>query len=160
MDQAKVQMGMWCLMSAPLIMSNDLRKMRPEFAEILLNRDAIKIDQDPLGVQATRILRQGYIEVYSKPVLPSYQDKYSVAIGFLNRWTSGTPIRVSFTLSALGLDHPSGYSAFDIFERKPLGNFSPKSTFSADVNPSGFLLVKFDSISYLGVGGRKVRYRR
>lgn len=56
-DQAQVQMGMWCLMSAPLIMSNDLRKMRPEFAEILLNRDAIKINQDPLGVQVNTIVK-------------------------------------------------------------------------------------------------------
>ena len=77
------------------------------------------------------------------------QGKYSVAIGFLNRWTSGTPIRVSFTLSALGLDHPSGYSAFDIFERKPLGNFSPKSTFSADVNPSGDQILSFIKIIFL-----------
>ena len=57
-DQAQVQMGMWCLMAAPLIMSNDLRKMRPEFAEILLNRDAIKINQDPLGVQVNAKKRQ------------------------------------------------------------------------------------------------------
>ena len=70
----------------------------------------------------------------------NFKGKYSVAIGFLNRWTSGTPIRVSFALSELGLNHPSGYSAFDIFSGKPLGNFSPKSTFTADVNPSGIYL--------------------
>ena len=70
----------------------------------------------------------------------NFKGKYSVAIGFLNRWTSGTPIRVSFALSELGLNHPSGYSAIDIFSGKPLGNFSPKSTFTADVNPSGIYL--------------------
>ena len=77
------------------------------------------------------------IDLKTINTLINLKNKYSVAIGFLNRWTSGTPIRVSFALSELGLNHPSGYSAFDIFSGKPLGNFSPKSTFTADVNPSG-----------------------
>ena len=34
----------WCLV---------VRKMRPEFQEILLNREAIKINQDPLGMQVS-----------------------------------------------------------------------------------------------------------
>lgn len=65
------------------------------------------------------------------------KDKYSVAVGFLNRWTSGTPIRVSFSLHALGLDHPNGYAATDIFGGKPLGKFGPADIFTADVNPTG-----------------------
>ncbi|KAK6011771.1 hypothetical protein OSTOST_23133, partial [Ostertagia ostertagi] len=36
--------------SAPLIMSNDLRVLKQEFRDILLNRDVIAIDQDPLGI--------------------------------------------------------------------------------------------------------------
>ncbi len=56
LDQARAQMGMWCMLAAPLIMSADLRTIRPEFKEILLNREAIKIDQDPLGVQVHTLL--------------------------------------------------------------------------------------------------------
>jgi hypothetical protein len=56
LDQARAQMGMWCMLAAPLIMSADLRAIRPEFREILLNREAIKIDQDPLGVQVYTLL--------------------------------------------------------------------------------------------------------
>jgi len=144
LDQARVQMGMWCLLAAPLIMSNDLRKMRPEFQEILLNREAIKIDQDPLGFQAKRILRKGQIDIFSRPILPSYRDKYSVAVGLLNRWTAGTPIRVSVSLQELGLDHPSGYAVTDIFGGRTLGNFSPHGTITVDVNPTGFVLLRFN----------------
>ena len=50
-EQARAQMGLWCIMAAPLIMSNDLRNIRPEFKQILQNKEAIKINQDPLGVQ-------------------------------------------------------------------------------------------------------------
>jgi len=143
-DQSRVQMGMWCLLAAPLIMSNDLRKMRPEFQEILLNREAIKINQDPLGIQAKRILRKDHIDVYSRPVLPSYKGKNSVAVGFLNWGTAGTPVRVTLKLQELGLDHPSGYIATDIFGGKSLGKFAPQSTFVVDVNPTGFVLVRFN----------------
>jgi hypothetical protein len=38
-------------MSSPLIMSNDLRTIQPEFRDILLNEHAIAINQDPLGIQ-------------------------------------------------------------------------------------------------------------
>ena len=38
-------MGMWAMFAAPLIMSADLRTIRPEFREILLNRNIIKLNQ-------------------------------------------------------------------------------------------------------------------
>ena len=44
-DQAKVQMAIWSVLAAPLIMSNDLRTIRPEFLEILANPMAIRVNQ-------------------------------------------------------------------------------------------------------------------
>lgn len=38
LEQSKVQMAIWAILAAPLIMSNDLDRMRPELGEILLNR--------------------------------------------------------------------------------------------------------------------------
>jgi alpha-N-acetylgalactosaminidase len=43
-------MSVWSLWSSPLIMSNDLRTITPEFKAILQNKDVIAVDQDPLGV--------------------------------------------------------------------------------------------------------------
>ena len=45
LDQARAQMGMWAMLAAPLIMSADLRTIRPEFRQILVNRNLIKINQ-------------------------------------------------------------------------------------------------------------------
>ena len=45
LDQSMAQMGMWCMLASPLIMSADLRTIRPEFKEILLNRNLIKLNQ-------------------------------------------------------------------------------------------------------------------
>lgn len=37
-DQSKSQMAIWAILAAPLIMSNDLKAVRPEFKAILQNR--------------------------------------------------------------------------------------------------------------------------
>jgi hypothetical protein len=49
-------MTLWSVLAAPLIMSNDLRNIRPEMLEILQNAGAIRINQDPLGSQGIRMV--------------------------------------------------------------------------------------------------------
>lgn len=49
-------MAIWAILAAPLIMSNDLRSIEPKFKEILLNKDVIAINQDPLGIQGVLVL--------------------------------------------------------------------------------------------------------
>ena len=50
-------MALWAIMAAPLMMSVDLRTIRPEFKAILQNRKIIAVDQDPLGIQGRRIYK-------------------------------------------------------------------------------------------------------
>ena len=38
-------MGMWCMLASPLLMSADLRTIRPEFKAILLNKNLIELNQ-------------------------------------------------------------------------------------------------------------------
>ena len=83
-------MGIWCMLASPLMMSADLRTIRPEFKEILLNKNLIKLNQDKLGVQARRIYKGTYMDVYSRPVSPDPHGKRSVAVAFLNKKTAGT----------------------------------------------------------------------
>ena len=56
LDQAKTQMAIWAMLSSPLLMSTDLRYVRPEFKQILQNRDVIAINQDKMGIQARRVV--------------------------------------------------------------------------------------------------------
>ena len=42
-------MGMWAIFAAPLLMSNDLRKLPRQAKDILLNEKLISINQDVLG---------------------------------------------------------------------------------------------------------------
>lgn len=38
---------LWCLLAAPLLADNDLTRVTPEDLAILLNKEAIAVDQDP-----------------------------------------------------------------------------------------------------------------
>ena len=151
LDQSRAQMAMWCMFAAPLIMSADLRSIRPEFKEILQNRNLIKIDQDPLGVQAKRIIKEEYIHVFTRPLMPIYKGNTSMAVAFLNRWNQGTPLTVKFTLQALGLNHPGGYQAWDAFSGTSLGQLKPEDSFIGSVNPTGVLLIRFNVVQESGV---------
>ena len=42
-------MGAWAIFAAPLIMGNDVRNLTGTARSILLNKDVIAINQDPLG---------------------------------------------------------------------------------------------------------------
>lgn len=46
---ARIQLSVWSIMAAPLIMSNDLRTVTQEYRDILLNKEIIAVDQDVLG---------------------------------------------------------------------------------------------------------------
>ena len=54
--ESESMMGFWCAIASPLLMSNDLPNIEPWAKAILLNKEAIKISQDPLGFQAIKIV--------------------------------------------------------------------------------------------------------
>jgi alpha-galactosidase len=54
--ESRAHFSLWCMIAAPLIAGNDVRKMTPEVRAILTDRDVIAIDQDPLGKQGWRAL--------------------------------------------------------------------------------------------------------
>jgi alpha-galactosidase len=54
-NEDKAHFSMWCMLSAPLVAGNDLRKMSEQTKSILTNKEVIAIDQDELGIAAYRI---------------------------------------------------------------------------------------------------------
>lgn len=53
--EEKTQMAIWAVTASPLIMGNDVRALRDASRAILLNTDAIAVDQDPLGKPGGRL---------------------------------------------------------------------------------------------------------
>lgn len=67
-NEARAHFTMWCMLAAPLIAGNDLRKMSDESKAILTNSNLIAINQDSLGKQSFKILDYGNFEVWQKPL--------------------------------------------------------------------------------------------
>ena len=68
--EAGTNFAIWAMWSAPLIVGNDPRTMDGGdlASQILLNREIIAIDQDPLGQPARFVLRRGNWQVWRKPL--------------------------------------------------------------------------------------------
>jgi len=56
-EQSKSQFALWAIWASPLLMSVDLRTIRPEYKAILTNRKIIGVNQDILGIQGRRIYK-------------------------------------------------------------------------------------------------------
>ena len=54
-DEERSQMALWCVLAQPLMVSADFRNMSAASAAVLLNADAIAIDQDAAGIMGVRV---------------------------------------------------------------------------------------------------------
>src|SRR4029077_6374028 len=91
----RAHFSLWCILNAPLIAGNDLRNMTPEIKEILTNKEAIAVNQDPLGREAKRVWKAGDLEIWAKPM----KDGSRAAV-LLNRGASEAEITVPWTTLA------------------------------------------------------------
>jgi hypothetical protein len=60
-DQSKVQMAIWAVLAAPLLMSTELQDVKPEFKAILQNKAILAVNQDELGIQGFRVSNVKYL---------------------------------------------------------------------------------------------------
>jgi alpha-galactosidase len=64
--ESRAHFSLWCMLAAPLMAGNDVRKMTPEIRDILTNADVIAIDQDSLGKQGYRVWSGEGYEIWIK----------------------------------------------------------------------------------------------
>ncbi len=76
----KSHFSLWCMLAAPLIVNLDVRSMNEVTKEILLNKEMISIDQDPLGKQGFKFADEGDFEIWVKEL-----SNEEIAVCFLNR---------------------------------------------------------------------------
>ncbi|HLI36311.1 MAG TPA: NPCBM/NEW2 domain-containing protein [Streptosporangiaceae bacterium] len=106
--EAQAQFTMWAMVAAPLIIGSDVRSLSSQAIAMLTNRAVIAIDQDPLGVQGTRIAREGDGDVWVKPLADG--DR---AVALLNR--GSVPLTLSTTAAAVGLPHADRYTMANLW---------------------------------------------
>jgi alpha-galactosidase len=67
-NEDRAHFSMWCMLAAPLIAGNDIANMSKATSEILLNKEVIAVDQDPLGVEGFKFSAKDKVDVWFKPL--------------------------------------------------------------------------------------------
>ena len=113
----QTQMSMWCMMSSVLALSNDLRHLTPEDKRILLNKEIIAIDQDPLGKAAERVVNEAGHQVFVRSLANG-----SHAVAILNSGDKAQRLSVSF--KQLGLT--GKYTVRDVWQHRDIARGATK----------------------------------
>ena len=115
----RAHFSLWCMMAAPLILGNDVVNMPEEVLEIVINKEAIAIDQDLLGVQGLRLKSENNIEYWLKPLANG-----DWAVLLLNRGVEDAAVILDWNslkyydeLSGRTFD-PIGCKAHNIWDKK------------------------------------------
>ena len=105
----QTQMSLWCMLSSPLALSNDLRNMNDEDRRILLNKEVIAINQDPLGRAAVRKVNLATHQIFVRELSGGRH-----AVALMN--TGDKPLKLTADFRALGLE--SKYRLRDVWQHK------------------------------------------
>ena len=132
-DEYKTQFTMWCLLPAPLIMGNDIRKMNDETKAILMNKEAIAVNQDMAVIPAKRIRKDDNTELWSRKLADG-----SLCVVLLQK--TKTQQTVEFTWEEIGLAADQPASVRDLWQHETVGVFTNR--FSIPVNAHGCAMLK------------------
>jgi len=132
-DQNVAHFSLWTLIKSPLLLGNDLRNIPAQVHEIITNREAIAVSQDPLGVQGHKRTSVNGGEVWAGPLADG-----SVAVVLLNVVTQ----RQTITANWADIDLPPTTTATvrDLWKHQDLGTF--KGSFSAAVNGTAAIMLR------------------
>lgn len=100
--------SLWSIMAAPLLIGTDLRTIKPDALQILLNKDVIAVDQDPLGVQGRQVRDADGIHVIVKPLKDG-----SRAVAVFNENDAARSVAVA--ASEIGLKPDMHYELRDLW---------------------------------------------
>ena len=113
-SEYRAHFSLWAIMAAPLIAGNDLAAMSPATQAILMNKEVIAIDQDPLGIAGTRVWKDGDAEIWARPLKGGGR-----AVVLLNRAITSRRIDVSWEQ----LNYPADLTAKirDLWRHEDIG---------------------------------------
>ncbi len=132
-DEYRAHFSLWAMLAAPLISGNDLSTMSKDTADILTNGDVIAIDQDALGVEGRRVVKDGDFEVWVRPLAGG--DR---AVILLNRSTTAHAMSVDW--STLGMAAGEKADVKDLWSKAV--SKAVKGSYSATVPGHAVVMVR------------------
>lgn len=123
LNEDKIHFSIWCMMAAPLIAGNDIRNLAPQTNAILTNKEAIAIDQDPLGIQGFKYADTDSLQTWFKPL-----QNGDWAVCFLNRSSRTKQVYFNWEMEFVvdkqfnyELDKKINYTLYDVWNKKNNG---------------------------------------
>lgn len=128
----QTHMSLWCMACSPLMIGCDIRKLDPDTASLLMNREVLDVNQDVLGIPARRVKQMGQCEIWTKPLADG-----SVAVSIINR--GSRPDDVTIKARDIGLlDTPK--LARNLWTQEDIADF--KTDFTQRIQPHETVLLK------------------
>ena len=126
--------SLWAMMASPLMAGNDVAHMDESTRSILLNKEVIAVDQDALGAQGHRVVKDGTSEVWTKPLSGG-----AMAVLLFNR--GDAPATITATAAQLGISRARA-QVRDLWAHKSRGQM--KGTITATIEPHGVAMFRVD----------------
>ncbi|MBK0381941.1 glycoside hydrolase family 27 protein [Pedobacter sp. SD-b] len=136
-DEDKTHFSMWCMMQSPLLLGNDLTKMSKQTLEIISNKELIDLDQSKFVYQARRLVDDGDLEIWGRPLFSTMSGE--VAVALLNR--SEKAEKISLNTDSIGIDNKKGYVIKDLWTKENYPS-SSANEISREVPPHGIVVLK------------------
>jgi alpha-galactosidase len=132
-NEQYTHISLWCLLSSPLLIGCDMTRLDDFTLNLLTNDEVLEVNQDPLGRQASRISKQGNLEVWAKDM-----EDGTKAVGLFNRGDTETMVTAKWA----DLDLRGKHVVRDLWRQKDLGKYDVE--FSTQVPRHGVVLVKIN----------------
>lgn len=133
--EGKSHFALWCILSSPLVLGNDLTKMSTQTLNILKNTEAIAINQDTSGLQAHIISDDANGgQVWARRLNNLTSNERAVVL--FNRSSSNRTIKVQWK----DLDLVGSATVRDILNKADLGSF--ETEYSSSVPSHGVVFAK------------------
>lgn len=130
-DENKSHFSLWCMMCAPLILGNDVRRFilsdgavdkDSRVYQILTNKTMIGINQDKLGIQCRRF-KKGIVDVLVKPL-----ENSKAAVCVFNKGVSAAQTKLVLkeiaNLGYVNLAKKDTYNVYNVWEDEKLDGVS------------------------------------
>lgn len=132
-DEYRSHFSLWAMMAAPLIAGNDVSAMDQATRDILLNREVIAVDQDALGIQGRRVVKDGDREVWVRPLTGGAR-----AVLLFNR--GSTPTAITVRWADLQLPDRQRVAVRDLWTHRDVSRTA--GSYTATVAPHGSVMLK------------------
>ena len=111
-NEQYTHISLWALLASPLLIGCDMTQLDDFTFSLLTNNEVLDINQDPLGMQAGRIIKNGNIEIWAKNL-----EDGSKAVGIFNRGMK----QESAVIKRSDLDMNGNYTIRDVWKQEDIG---------------------------------------